>query len=341
MTVQSNSTPALIGVDWGSSNFRAFLMDRNGALLQEIISPQGMLTLGADGFEPFLLQQIAPWLEAGNLPVLMTGMVGSAQGWKDAGYVDCPLPLSAMGRTLCAVENVRGLPIAIVPGVRGRSFGGFADVMRGEEVQILGAEMLRLEQAATAAGEQEPRLLCLPGTHAKWVRVGASAAAVQGETGILDFATCMTGEMFNVLCKHSILGRLIPVDADGKVTSPFNAAAFDRGVTTAAAHPNLLHTLFSARSAVVAGSIAGTTGLAAEEVHSYLSGVLIGAEMHTVIAEIGRPAHVTLVGGGNLTSVYQRALELHDIPSVSIDGDSAVRRGLVAIAINAGLLQSY
>lgn len=339
MTEHTNATPALIGVDWGSSNFRAFLMDRSGALLHETTSPKGMLTLGREGFEPFLLEQISPWLEGGKLPVLMTGMVGSAQGWEDAGYVDCPLPLSAMGQTLCPIENSLGLSIAIVPGVRGRSFSGFADVMRGEEVQILGAELVQSESGKPVSSSDGLRLLCLPGTHAKWARVDVcSDTGMQGEQGIMDFATCMTGEMFNVLCQHSILGRLIPLDTEGKVSSAFEATAFDRGVNMSAEHPSLLHTLFSARSAVVAGAIPDTFQLTAEEVHSYLSGLLIGAEIHTVTAEIGRPAHVTLVGGGNLTPLYQRALELHDIPSLSIDGDSAVCRGLVAIAANAGWL---
>lgn len=335
MTEYANTAPALIGVDWGSSNFRAFLMDRRGALLQETTSPRGMLTLSQEEFESFLVEQVSPWLEGAKLPVLMTGMVGSAQGWKDAGYVDCPLPLSAMGKTLCPVENRQGLSMAIVPGVRGRSFSGFADVMRGEEVQILGAESLQGKNEGTDG----LRLLCLPGTHAKWARVDlCSATSGEAEPAIMDFATCMTGELFNVLCQHSILGRLIPVDGAGKAASPFNAAAFDRGVGVAAEHPNLLHTLFSARSAVVAGAVADTFKLNADQVHSYLSGLLIGAEMHTVTAEIGRPGHVTLVGGGNLTALYQRALELRDIPSASIDGDSAVRRGLVAIASNAGWL---
>ncbi|WP_078086104.1 2-dehydro-3-deoxygalactonokinase [Microbulbifer mangrovi] len=339
MTEHSSASPALIGVDWGSSNFRAFLMDRNGELVQEITSPKGMLTIDQNGFEPFLLEQIAPWLEGGKLPVLMTGMVGSAQGWKDAGYVDCPLPLSAMGQKLCQIESSAGLSMAIVPGVRGRSFSGFADVMRGEEVQILGAVLLQAENTNASGGTAGLRLMCLPGTHAKWARVDLCSVASAGpEQGIMDFATCMTGELFNVLCQHSILGRLIPVDSEGKIASPFNDAAFDRGVAMAAEHPSLLHTLFSARSAVVAGAIPDTFQLTEDEVHSYLSGVLIGAEMHTVTAEIGRPSHVTLVGGGNLTSLYQRALELHDIPSESIEGDRAVRRGLVAIAGNAGLL---
>ncbi|WP_231756929.1 2-dehydro-3-deoxygalactonokinase [Microbulbifer elongatus] len=334
-----NTSPALIGVDWGSSNFRAFLMDRSGALLQETTSPKGMLTLSQEEFESFLLEQITPWLEGGKLPVLMTGMVGSAQGWIDAGYVDCPLLLSAMGKTLCPVANGQGLSMGIVPGVRGRSFSGFADVMRGEEVQILGAELLQGSEVGDGEAIEGVRLLCLPGTHAKWARVGlCSATSGEAEPAIMDFATCMTGELFNVLCQHSILGRLIPVDGAGKAASPFHPAAFDRGVGVAAEHPNLLHTLFSARSAVVAGVVADTFQLSADEVHSYLSGLLIGAEMHTVTAEIGRPTHVTLVGGGNLTALYQRALELRDIPSASIDGNSAVRRGLVAIASNAGWL---
>ncbi|MBY6212005.1 2-dehydro-3-deoxygalactonokinase [Microbulbifer agarilyticus] len=339
MTEHVNTSPALIGVDWGSSNFRAFLMDRSGALLQETISPKGMLTLSQEEFESFLVEQISPWLKDAKLPILMTGMVGSAQGWKDAGYVDCPLALSAMGQTLCPVENRQGLSMAIVPGVRGRSFSGFADVMRGEEVQILGAELLQGSGESKSEVKDGLRLLCLPGTHAKWARVDlCSAAGGVAEPAIMDFATCMTGELFNVLCQHSILGRLIPVDGAGKVASSFSPAAFDRGVSVAAEHPNLLHTLFSARSAVVAGAVADTFQLSADEVHSYLSGLLIGAEMHTVTVEIGRPTHVTLVGGGNLTALYQRALELRDIPSTSIDGDSAVRRGLVAIASNAGWL---
>ena len=81
---------------------------------------------------------------------------------------------------------------AIVPGVSYVG-DGRADVMRGEEVQLLGA---------VAAGMVDPMaLVCHPGTHNKWATL---------RHGQIDrFRTVMTGELFNLLKEHSILSDLL------------------------------------------------------------------------------------------------------------------------------------
>ncbi|MCX2831034.1 2-dehydro-3-deoxygalactonokinase [Microbulbifer thermotolerans] len=333
--------PAIIAVDWGSSNFRAFLLDREGRVLAERLQPQGMLTLAPSEFETFLLGQITAWLQERPMPVLMAGMVGSAQGWRDAGYVDCPLPLSELGRKLCKVDNSAGLPMAIVPGIRGVSFNGLPDVMRGEEVQLLGAVRMSLKDEETDPACTEFPIYCLPGTHSKWVRLSKlEGGHDKSEIGISDFTTFMTGELFSLLVEKSIIGRAIPQESPVSPTDTFSRRVFERGVDTASAYPDLLHTLFSARSAVISAVTNSSLTLAPEEVRSYLSGLLIGTEIHTVVNSIGMPARVTLVGGGNLTELYRFALERRGIHCRCLDGSDTVRNGLFAIATQAGMIDT-
>src|SRR5206468_10922349 len=120
-----------IAVDWGTTNRRAYSIDEGGRCAQEFEDGKGVLSVPAGGF-PDAVAEIRQRL--GDKPLLLAGMIGSNRGWKEAPYVSCPAGMDELAAKLVWV----GEREAIVPGV---SFLGDrrADVMRGEEVQLLGA----------------------------------------------------------------------------------------------------------------------------------------------------------------------------------------------------------
>src|SRR5690606_38461090 len=77
------------------------------------------------------------WLrEQPGLPVIACGMVGSAQGWREATYLDVPVGLSGVAQLMTKIERAGQATIHIVPGLIQR--GELPNVMRGEETQIAG-----------------------------------------------------------------------------------------------------------------------------------------------------------------------------------------------------------
>ena len=186
--------PAFIGLDWGTSSFRAFLADADGRALEARADGQGALALKPGEHEAYLAARLAGWP---NLPVLACGMVGAKQGWREAPYVACPAGLAEIAAAMLAVPTASGV-VRIVPGVSARDRAGAPDVMRGEETQLLGA---------LAAGLGDG-VYVLPGTHSKWARIEGGR--------ILGFETFMTGEVFAVLKTHSVLGRMMAAPAPGE-----------------------------------------------------------------------------------------------------------------------------
>ena len=227
----------MIAVDWGTSSLRCYRLDAQGKIIESRASADGILNVPAGRFPDVLQQQIAGWSET---PIVMSGMVGSRQGWKDAPYVQCPAGFDEIAARLLEVRQ----GVWIVPGLSCRDAAGVPDVMRGEETQILGC------------GAQGT--LCLPGTHSKWVEV---------KNGRIErFSTFMTGEAYAVLRQHSILGRMIE---EGKP----DEGAFAQGVKRAGDAGGLLHHLFGVRTRGLMGE------LGAAAAASYLSGILIGHEL--------------------------------------------------------------
>lgn len=304
----------LIGLDWGTTSMRAYLIGHDGGVLERRASTAGIMQVADGDFGGMLATLAGDWLEAGPaLPVLAAGMIGSRQGWREVPYVPCPAGLGQLAGGLATVAMGTGRIVHLVPGVlRAGGTSGFPDVMRGEETQILGA------MAHSAGGE--PRCFVLPGTHSKW--------AWTADGGIERFSTYMTGEVYACLCQHTILGRLMTGgDADPD--------AFYRGVeraraSTAAAPGQLLHDLFSARTLGLTGE------LPASGIASYLSGLLIGAEVVAAVAGAG-PGEVTILGSDALGPLYARAIAATGGAAVVGDPDAAVY-GLHAIAAAAGLM---
>ena len=292
----------MIGVDWGISSFRAYRVDPQGKILDRRSAPRGILTVAADGFSAVLAEEVGAWLDQEPGAIFMSGMIGSRQGWLEVPYVECPATPDAIGRACGKIDWEQGRRVYIAPGVSCRDAAGVPDVMRGEETQILGA-------LGELGGDA---VVCLPGTHSKYVRVR--------DGRILDFTTHMTGEVFSVLWRHSILGRLSDTETvDDEV-------AFDAGVDRSAAGQGLLHHLFGVRTRGLFREIPAT-GLA-----SYLSGLLIGHEIRAAAPA----ARVSVIGDAKLARLYGRALARCGVEARLISGDPAPL-GLWAIARTMGV----
>jgi 2-dehydro-3-deoxygalactonokinase len=252
-------------------------------------------------FADTLREEIGPWLAAGEDHVLLSGMIGSRQGWKEAPYLPCPAGASDVAAALVEIE-FDWAQVKIVPGLSAVDEAGVAEVMRGEETQVFG--VLR----AMGGGG----LACLPGTHSKWVRVEAERIA--------GFTTHMTGEAFGALRGHTILARMM---RDG----PSNGAPFDEGVQRSGDGGGLLHHIFGARAQVLAGRLAETDAAA------YLSGILVGHEVRAAMT--GRQgAVVHVIGAPDLTTLYARAISATGGFPERHDGEAAAR-GLALIAEGA------
>lgn len=288
-----------LAVDWGTTNRRGYVVGADGRVLREHEDGLGILEVGASGIGfDRALADLRATLGATEGLVLMAGMVGSNRGWVEVPYVRCPAGLDELAANLVWIEPGR---IAIVPGL---SFldHPLADVMRGEEVQILGA---------IAEGQLPPKgLVCHPGTHNKWIEVT--------DGRIEAFRTVMTGELFNLLRKHSILSDLLAIEAEP-------GAAFRAGVDHGLANADLTAELFQVRARVLLGQGAR------EDAASYVSGLLIGNDLRVGLGR-QRHDHVHVVGRPELTRLFAAALEQTGRAATSIDGEGAFIAGLVRIA---------
>ena len=291
--------PAYVAVDWGTSSFRLWLVDRAGQVLAERRSDEGMLAAAKTGFPAVLQSHLAAVEAPDQLPVLVCGMAGAKTGWIEAGYVDTPAPLPAILNQAVRVPG-QARDIRILPGIAQRDAAA-PDVMRGEETQLLGA--LGLD----AVGEA---LVCMPGTHSKWVRVRG---------GIVErFSTFMTGELFGVVARDTILSLAVAGADEAEDVASFKAA-----VKAAYAAPAFAaNLLFAARSRQL---LFGGTPAAARET---LSGTLIGVELAAGLSGAVPQAGVMLIASGRLAMLYRQAFDALSVAVQPVDADEAVRRGL-------------
>ncbi|MCB1759899.1 MAG: 2-dehydro-3-deoxygalactonokinase [Gammaproteobacteria bacterium] len=289
---------SVIIVDWGTSSFRAWLIDEEtGRVRDSIAEGRGMGALDTREFPAYFDECLGAW-RARTIPppVYMAGMVGAAQGWQEAPQPPLPVTIREVARQTVPVSGADD--VWIVPGVRVAADP--PDVMRGEEVQIFGALAL--------SGGQDARF-CLPGTHSKWAHVANGA--------LVDFHTSMTGEVYAVMLGHSILGRGLEESAGE------NSAAFQLGLEQADRSGGLLLHLFTARTRVLFG------GLPLTAVRSYLSGLLIGSEVRAM-AELTPPdgKELLLISATALREPYQAALTRAGYRCHWIDSGAATLRGV-------------
>jgi 2-dehydro-3-deoxygalactonokinase len=287
-----------IAVDWGTTNRRAYLIDGSGKHTDEFEDHKGVLSVPSGGFGE-AIAEIRQRL--GDKPLLLAGMVGSNRGWREAPYVPCPAGIDDLVKALVWAGDRE----AIVPGV---SYVGNdrADVMRGEEVQLVGA---------VAAGLVDPAgLVCHPGTHNKWVTLT--------EGRIHNFRTVMTGELFSLLKAHSILGDLLQgtVEANDSFRDAAKHAIY---------HEALPADLFSVRARVLLGKAKK------EDAASWTSGLLIGSDVRIGLMKPSA-AEITILGRPELTGLYAAAIQQAGREAREVDGEKAFLAGAQEIAKRIG-----
>jgi 2-dehydro-3-deoxygalactonokinase len=283
-----------ITVDWGTTNRRAYRLDPSGKCVDEFEDHKGVLAVPDGGF-PDAVAEIRKRL--GDYPLLLAGMVGSNRGWKEAPYVPCPAGIDELVKALVWAGDRE----AIVPGVS-YTGNGRADVMRGEEVQLLGAV---ISKRVDAMG-----MVCHPGTHNKWVTLRHGK--------IDEFRTVMTGEIFNLLKEHSILSELL----QGKVEAN---DVFKGAAQHAILEGALPAELFSVRARVLLGQAEK------EDAASYTSGLLIGADVRIGFS-VPTSAKVAAIGRAELTSLYAAAIGQAGRDAVEVDGEQCFLAGAQEIA---------
>jgi 2-dehydro-3-deoxygalactonokinase len=307
---------ACIVADWGTTNLRAWALDAEGGITDRRESPRGLLAVEGRRFAEALAEIASGWLPgspSSRMPVLLSGMVGSKLGWREVPYLALPVALDELARHLALVESPLHAAIRIVPGVK-HVDAKQPDVMRGEETQIFGAlQMLKGQDG----------VFVLPGTHSKW--------AIVEKGKLISFRTYMTGEVFGLLRRSGTLSQLMDGDHH-------DDAAFAEGVTRGASADagGLLHRLFSVR----------TLGLLEQmprvNLTSYLSGLLIGAEVRDGLAWLrlaDRAGITTGVGLPAILESYRQALRILSGADLAvIDSGDVVPLALFSIAQTAGLL---
>ncbi len=293
-------TPAFIAVDWGTTRLRATLADREGRALARREAETGVQSVAVGGFPAALDAVVAPWREGRpDMPVLMAGMVGSRNGWQEAAYASCPCGPDDLAAHLLRLDRPGDL--RIIPGVDVRWPDGAYDVMRGEEVQAFGAGI--------ADG-----LICLPGTHSKWIEMAGGR--------IVRFATFITGELYAAI-GASFVGRLAEAPHDEQ-------AGVTVGTRLAAAKGGLGRLLFQARAQVLGG------GLSGQAVRPFLSGLIVGEELNGGAALFGTPRAIGLVAASPQREVYAAAFAERNIAVTVVDPAEASLKGIGRLAAHVG-----
>ena len=282
----------MIAIDWGTSSFRAYRLSEQGGVLEKREATLGILAVSDGNFAAALESQVGDWLDDGDAPVLMSGMIGSRQGWKEAPYAACPAGEPEIAAGMVDVNWGEGRRAWIVPGLSCRDESGIPDVLRGEETQLLGVLSDLPRNSAW---------VCLPGTHSKWARLE--------DHRIVEFSTHMTGEVFAIMKQHSILGRMMR-------EAQVDEEAFADGVVRARDAGGLLHHLFGVRSAGLFGQLAD------ESSASYLSGLLIGHEL-AAIPRLSETVYV--LASEQLAARYVQALSTCGISALVLDSDGVVK----------------
>ncbi|XAH26164.1 2-dehydro-3-deoxygalactonokinase [Xylophilus sp. GW821-FHT01B05] len=328
MTSALAAPAQLIALDWGTSSLRAYRLGGAGQVLEQRRLPWGIMNLPpapadapdtqpTQAFERAFDAACGDWLRAEPaLPVLACGMVGSAQGWREAVYLDLPADLQRLGGRLTVVERAGATPLHIVPGLIERA--GLPNVMRGEETQVAGVLAGLPDQGAA-----DDVLIGLPGTHSKWVAVRAGQ--------VVHFDTFMTGEVYAALCGHTILGRSMQPAATA------DDAAFARGLQVAASEAGrmgVLSNIFSSRTLGLTGALPATAQA------DYLSGLLVGHEVAAIAAALAQAPQrprIALCGEADLCRRYAQALQVYGLGPVA-QAPAATERGLWQLALSAGLV---
>ena len=269
----------LIAADWGTSNLRIWGIDHRGQVIDTINNGKGMASLIPSEFEPYLISLIESWLpKEGNAkcPIIICGMAGAKNGWKEAAYLKAPCPPINKKKIIQVETDDQRISVSIVPGIMQTSP---PDVMRGEETQIAGY----LSKNPDFDG-----IICLPGTHTKWAHISANE--------IVSFKTFMTGEIFLSLSERSILKTSVQ-------SNDFDSTSFLEAFEDTYSNPALLSSkLFGLRAADL------LENTSTKFLKSKLSGYLIGCELAGAKSYwLGQ--NIIMIGNNDLCILYQKALK--------------------------------
>jgi 2-dehydro-3-deoxygalactonokinase len=299
--MEDGSSPYCALVDWGTSSFRLWLVDADGRVLGERRSEEGMMRAGEIGFAAVLDSHLTALDVPEAVPVVISGMAGARQGWVEAPYVDLPASVQSLARAAVRVPHA-AREVHILPGMA-QNDADAPNVMRGEETQLAGI------------GESHVRgLVCMPGTHCKWVSLEDGRVA-----GMSSF---MTGEIFAVLAQHSILKHAVDARAAFDAGHPVFLKAAKRALASPA---QALGTIFEIRAGQLLGFERHEDGAA------HLSGILIGSEIAAARERYGA-GRVWLVASQRLAALYSAVMEQAGLAVTPVDGERAVRAGLLAAA---------
>lgn len=294
--------PEFVALDWGTTSRRIFHIGADGAVLAQRADDRGVRTANSAGGD-FAGEIAALRTQVGDVPLLLAGMVGSSRGWIETPYVAAPAALAAIVEGI--VEPIDR--VFVVPGVM-IDDDKRPDVMRGEEVQILGAH---------AMGKVPDGLVCQPGIHTRWAELS------HGQ--IMRFRTVMTGDLLAALKAQSILAEILANDPGADPAyEPAGDTAFLEGVDHALDMPDLNAELFSVRARVVTGRMTPA------DAASRISGLLIGADVRIGLGR-ERADVVTIIGAAGSCGRYAAALQRAGRESFCIDGDTAFVAGARAI----------
>ncbi|MCV2868893.1 2-dehydro-3-deoxygalactonokinase [Defluviimonas sp. WL0002] len=287
-----------VAVDWGTTTLRLWTLAPDGAAMIHRRSGRGMGKLSPSEFETAFLDLAGDLVAAaGSADVLICGMAGARSGWREAPYLPVPCAPGTAGAVRAETRDPR-LSVHILPGL---SQAEPADVMRGEETQIAGF---------LAARTVFDGVLCLPGTHTKWVRVRGGK--------VEHFRTVMTGELYALLSGASVL-RLSMAEND-----PWRPDAFDRALHHSLSAPqDLTSALFSLRADSLLAELPGGTA------RSALSGLLIGHEL-AAMRPLWSANPIAIIGDPALSERYRAALAQAGCAAEMFDGSDMVLQGLRA-----------
>ena len=287
----------MLVVDWGTTNLRAYLCAADGVISKRVTDERGIKTVARTDYS-LVMRDILSALDAEDAQIFISGMAGSRGGWQEAPYCQAPADLAMIAGALMPLPQAfNGY---FVPGIRIVAEDGTSDVIRGEEVQVFGAiNSFGLDDA----------LLCLPGTHSKWVQVR--------ERRIQEFMTFMTGDLFQALGQ-----TILSCKADERLDSQAFLAGIDAVKVTSG---GLLHQLFTARTRMLDGTLADSS------VSSFVSGLLLGHELHQAKQFMVDQNKIIVIGSKQLVVRYQLALEHLQVPVEVLGSDIATCSGIAAL----------
>lgn len=311
---------SILAIDWGSSNCRLALLDvTDGRVLTQSQLAVGILTHRPAQPAAVLSTQLAAWLTTAERDsiqlVIICGMAASEAGWHYLPHQRCPVGFTEQQAGLQQIPPQKttgfsAVPVWLTAGVRDER--GWVDLMRGEEVQILGSDVTE-------------GWVCLPGTHSKWVWLA------QGQ--IRHFQSWLTGELYQQSLQLPALQSFIAATSD---MHHFCPDSFSAGLQLAEQQCSLSRLWFAARSRLLADH-------AQLHAPSLLSGLLIGDELQPLRRQQPTDAGsawphrrtaqpVTLIASGVLAQRYQLALQHYQIAVTQVDANQAGWRGLWRLA---------